>query len=173
MPHCPAPSFRAGNTGPWPSRGIRENKRGESYVTTLIVNGTTYQIDAAGNTPLLWVLRDILGLTGTKYGCGIEVCGACTVWIDGSAEKSADRRIRLRRYRRRAGVLLSPVLHAAPGIEPGAWLHGPHPQTRRSGGSPRLPAGRSRHRYARRIRPPRRYTDASAACNIARAYATL
>jgi isoquinoline 1-oxidoreductase subunit alpha len=54
---------------------------------TLNVNGTNYAAnvtDAA--TPLLWVLRDVLGLTGTKYGCGIEVCGACTVLIDGQPE---------------------------------------------------------------------------------------
>ena len=63
-------------------------------MTTLIVNGKTYQVNASGNTPLLWVLRDILGLTGTKYGCGIEVCGACTVWIDGSAEKSCDMELK-------------------------------------------------------------------------------
>lgn len=56
---------------------------------TLNVNGKNYQVnvtDAA--TPLLWVLRDLLGLTGTKYGCGIEVCGACTVMIDGQREHS-------------------------------------------------------------------------------------
>lgn len=56
---------------------------------TLSVNGITYQAnvtDAA--TPLLWVLRDVLELTGTKYGCGIEVCGACTVIIDGQREHS-------------------------------------------------------------------------------------
>jgi isoquinoline 1-oxidoreductase alpha subunit len=57
---------------------------------TLKVNGTTYSVDAPSNTPLLWVLRDYLGLTGTKYGCGIEVCGACTVLVDGEAEKSCD-----------------------------------------------------------------------------------
>jgi len=55
---------------------------------TINVNGTNYNVNADGNTPLLWVLRDILGLTGTKYGCGIEVCGACTVMIDGQAERS-------------------------------------------------------------------------------------
>jgi isoquinoline 1-oxidoreductase subunit alpha len=56
---------------------------------TLNVNGTTYQANVSdGATPLLWVLRDILGLTGTKYGCGIEVCGACTVLIDGQREHS-------------------------------------------------------------------------------------
>lgn len=56
---------------------------------SLNVNGTNYQVNVADSgTPLLWVLRDILGLTGTKYGCGIEVCGACTVMIDGQREHS-------------------------------------------------------------------------------------
>ncbi len=55
---------------------------------TLNVNGINYNINADGNTPLLWVLSDVLGLTGTKYGCGIKVCGACTVLIDGQAERS-------------------------------------------------------------------------------------
>lgn len=54
---------------------------------TINVNGKSYNVDVPGDTPLLWVLRDVLGLTGTKYGCGIEVCNACNVWIDGSAEK--------------------------------------------------------------------------------------
>lgn len=49
----------------------------------LLVNGAQRQFNAASDTPLLWVLRDHLGLTGTKYGCGIAQCGACTVHIDG------------------------------------------------------------------------------------------
>lgn len=57
-------------------------------MTTLTVNGQQVTIDAPADTPLLWALRDYLGLTGTKYGCGIEYCGACTVHIDGEAEKS-------------------------------------------------------------------------------------
>jgi isoquinoline 1-oxidoreductase alpha subunit len=57
-------------------------------VLSVKVNGITHTIDVDPATPLLWVLRDELGLTGTKYGCGIEVCGACTVWIDGSPGKS-------------------------------------------------------------------------------------
>jgi isoquinoline 1-oxidoreductase alpha subunit len=57
-------------------------------VVTLRVNGTTYQVDAEPGTPLLWVLRDSLGLTGTKYGCGIAQCGACTVHVDGRATRS-------------------------------------------------------------------------------------
>ena len=55
---------------------------------TLRVNGKTYQVDAEPATPLLWVLRDSIGLTGTKYGCGIALCGACTVHVDGRATRS-------------------------------------------------------------------------------------
>jgi isoquinoline 1-oxidoreductase alpha subunit len=47
------------------------------------VNGTSRSVDVDGDTPLLWVLRDNLGLTGTKFGCGIALCGACTVFVDG------------------------------------------------------------------------------------------
>ncbi|HEY0786374.1 MAG TPA: (2Fe-2S)-binding protein [Acidobacteriaceae bacterium] len=54
----------------------------------LNVNGVVHEVNVSSNdTPLLWVLRDILGMTGTKYGCGIEVCGACTVLIDGEPER--------------------------------------------------------------------------------------
>jgi isoquinoline 1-oxidoreductase subunit alpha len=52
-------------------------------VTKLNINGKQYQIDLPSDTPLLWVLRDDLGLTGTKFGCGMALCGACTVHIDG------------------------------------------------------------------------------------------
>jgi len=55
---------------------------------TLIVNGQSHNVDVETDTPLLWVLRDTLGLTGTKYGCGIAQCGACTVHINGVATRS-------------------------------------------------------------------------------------
>ena len=54
----------------------------------LRINGETRQVDAEPDTPLLWVLRDVLGLTGTKFGCGIAACGACTVHLDGVAVRS-------------------------------------------------------------------------------------
>jgi len=54
----------------------------------LTVNGTTHDIDVDSDTPLLWVLRDVLGLMGTKFGCGIAQCGACTVHIDGRPVRS-------------------------------------------------------------------------------------
>ena len=55
---------------------------------TLIVNGQSRNVDVEPDTPLLWVLRDTLGMTGTKYGCGIAQCGACTVHINGVATRS-------------------------------------------------------------------------------------
>ncbi|HTN51705.1 MAG TPA: (2Fe-2S)-binding protein [Anaeromyxobacter sp.] len=55
---------------------------------TLLVNGKSHAVDVAPETPLLWVLRDTLGLTGTKFGCGIAQCGACTVLLDGDAVRS-------------------------------------------------------------------------------------
>ena len=57
-------------------------------MASLTVNGKSYQADVDPRTPLLWVLRDTIGLTGTKYGCGIAQCGACTVHIDGVATRS-------------------------------------------------------------------------------------
>src|SRR6202166_2625660 len=55
---------------------------------TIKVNGTTHSVDVDGDTPLLWVLRDHLGMTGTKFGCGMALCGACTVHLDGVAVRS-------------------------------------------------------------------------------------
>ena len=55
---------------------------------TITVNGRVRRVDVDGDTPLLWVLRDVLGMTGTKFGCGMALCGACTVHIDGAARRS-------------------------------------------------------------------------------------
>jgi len=52
------------------------------------VNGNTHNVDVDGDTPLLWVLRDVLGMTGTKFGCGMALCGACTVHVGGVATRS-------------------------------------------------------------------------------------
>jgi len=60
----------------------------------LIVNGNEHQVDADPDMPLLWALRDVLGLTGTKYGCGMAQCGACTVHVDGEAIRSCVAPIR-------------------------------------------------------------------------------
>jgi len=54
----------------------------------LKVNGTTHTVDVDGDTPLLWVLRDVLGMTGTKFGCGMALCGACTVHMNGTPIRS-------------------------------------------------------------------------------------
>jgi len=68
----------------WPASGLHER----ILVITIEVNGVSRQIDIEPDTPLLWVLRDVIGLTGTKFGCGIAQCGACTVHIDGVAMRS-------------------------------------------------------------------------------------
>src|SRR5437016_4074349 len=59
-----------------------------SLMTTLTINGEQKSFDVPPDMPLLWVLRDVLGMTGTKFGCGIAQCGACTVHIDGKAVRS-------------------------------------------------------------------------------------
>jgi isoquinoline 1-oxidoreductase subunit alpha len=55
---------------------------------SLTVNGKPYNVDVAADMPLLWVIRDVIGLTGTKFGCGLSQCGACTVHLDGNAVRS-------------------------------------------------------------------------------------
>jgi aerobic-type carbon monoxide dehydrogenase small subunit (CoxS/CutS family) len=57
-------------------------------VIELSINGQSHRVNVAADTPLLWVLRDTLGLTGTKFGCGVAQCGACTVHLDGEAVRS-------------------------------------------------------------------------------------
>src|SRR6204780_2973201 len=61
---------------------------GRKTMPTLIINGQSHTVEVEGDTPLLWVLRDTLGLTGTKYGCGIAQCGCCPVHTDGVATRS-------------------------------------------------------------------------------------
>jgi isoquinoline 1-oxidoreductase subunit alpha len=55
---------------------------------TLLINGTSHSVDVPTDMPLLWVLRDVIGMTGTKFGCGIAACGACTVQVEGQAIRS-------------------------------------------------------------------------------------
>lgn len=55
---------------------------------TLTINGVDHQVDVPDDMPLLWVIRDVVGLTGTKFGCGVAACGACTVHLDGDAVRS-------------------------------------------------------------------------------------
>jgi isoquinoline 1-oxidoreductase subunit alpha len=55
---------------------------------TITINGVSHTVDVDGDTPLLWILRDVLGMTGTKFGCGVALCGACTVVIDGVPARS-------------------------------------------------------------------------------------
>jgi isoquinoline 1-oxidoreductase subunit alpha len=62
--------------------------RGSSSVFTLNINGESHAVEAPSDMPLLWVLRDVVGLMGTKFGCGIAQCGACTVHLDGVAVRS-------------------------------------------------------------------------------------
>src|SRR5256714_6701936 len=80
----------------------------------LNVNGTARDVDAPGEMPLLWVIRDVLGLTGTKFGCGMALCGACTVHLDGEAVRSCVMPVR------RAG---GKKVGAIEGLSPGP----PHP----------------------------------------------
>ena len=62
-------------------------------MTKLSINGKTYEVEAEADTPLLWVIREHVGLTGTKYGCGIAQCGACSVHINGEVRRSCSIRL--------------------------------------------------------------------------------
>jgi isoquinoline 1-oxidoreductase alpha subunit len=70
------------------SLGLDANSQEDDMATTLTVNGTAHEVDLPSDVPLLWALRDALDLTGTKYGCGVSACGACTVHIDGEAVRA-------------------------------------------------------------------------------------
>jgi isoquinoline 1-oxidoreductase alpha subunit len=67
---------------------LHSDARGEQVMTSFFVNGKSVQVDVDPSTPLLWVLRESLGLTGTKFGCGMALCGACTVHLEGKAIRS-------------------------------------------------------------------------------------
>jgi isoquinoline 1-oxidoreductase alpha subunit len=60
----------------------------EILMTHLEINGASHELDVPADMPLLWVLRDVVGMTGTKFGCGMGLCGACTVHVDGQATRS-------------------------------------------------------------------------------------
>jgi isoquinoline 1-oxidoreductase alpha subunit len=64
------------------------NTSREFLMITIDINGTTHELDVPADMPLLWVLRDVAGMTGTKFGCGVGLCGACTVHVDGQATPS-------------------------------------------------------------------------------------
>jgi isoquinoline 1-oxidoreductase alpha subunit len=81
-------------------------------MVTLTINGTQKAVDAPEDMPLLWVLRDILGLTGTKFGCGIAQCGACTIHVDGKPVRSCMltvRAVRDRPITTIEGISTSPI----------------------------------------------------------------
>jgi isoquinoline 1-oxidoreductase alpha subunit len=80
----------------------------------LTINGHAQEVDVDPDTPLLWVLRDTLGLTGTRYGCGIAQCGACTVHIDGVATRSCSVPV---------GTVESAVITTIEGLSGNGYLH--------------------------------------------------
>jgi len=81
---------------------------------TLVVNGRAHALDLPPDMPLLWVLRDALGLTGTKYGCGVAACGACTVHVDGQAVRSCQTTL---------GDVAGSSVTTIEGLAGGAGLH--------------------------------------------------
>ena len=81
---------------------------------TLVVNGRAHALDLPPDMPLLWVLRDGLGLTGTKYGCGVAACGACTVHVDGQAVRSCQTTL---------GDVAGSSVTTIEGLAGGAGLH--------------------------------------------------
>src|SRR5215216_2977085 len=104
LTRCTAPDAAGAPSGRRPKRRTRcrtygllaQRKRRASdanklevvMATTIKVNSVDRTVDVDGDTPLLWVLRDVLGMTGTKFGCGMALCGACTVHVDGAATRS-------------------------------------------------------------------------------------
>jgi isoquinoline 1-oxidoreductase alpha subunit len=70
------------------SSSLPDVGRGRSTMVTLGINGKPHAVDVSLDMPLLWVLRDVLGMTGTKFGCGVALCGACTVHLDGAPRRA-------------------------------------------------------------------------------------
>jgi isoquinoline 1-oxidoreductase alpha subunit len=85
-PHTPLPKLWSTSLNH--DRRSSRSKGEDSMAFNIKVNGNSHSVDVDGDTPLLWVLRDVLGMTGTKFGCGMALCGACTVHVDGVATRS-------------------------------------------------------------------------------------
>src|ERR1051326_5639265 len=74
---------------------VRPHDERRTAMTSLDINGKRYDVDLPDDTPLLWTLRDQLGMTGTKFGCGMALCGACTVHVDGQPVRSCSTPVSL------------------------------------------------------------------------------
>ena len=93
----------------------------------LSVNGVNHSVDVDGDTPLLWVLRDVLGMTGTKFGCGRALCGACTIHIDGKPVRSCITPISAAAGKRITTIEAIGASRAGKKIQP-AWIELDVPQ---------------------------------------------
>jgi isoquinoline 1-oxidoreductase subunit alpha len=104
-----------------------QHHQGGDDMARLSINGKTHDIDADPDTPLLWAIREWVGLTGTKYGCGIAQCGACTVHVDGVATRSCSLPVSMAEGKQITtieGLAQNGTLHKVQK----AWLEGDVPQ---------------------------------------------